>query len=181
MIRPSLIWFDDDGTPYDDPAIKSSSWRTPKSLSNWKPGDFSNNVTLQAYEIDRLEWWQGLHAGVLGILEKGWQPPLSGLWKTASCPTEILAWRPAGNSQCPSRHRKGSRTGKQTHSETHRPHCTGQPETTCRVNRKIHRQIMNTKTILSSTHRQAIHMSIMWTISFAGCTDNTRMRRKPRC
>ena len=32
--------------------------------------DFSNNVTLQDYEIDRLEWWQGLHAGVLGILEK---------------------------------------------------------------------------------------------------------------
>lgn len=64
-----IIWFDDDGTPYDDPAIKIIVEDSEISVE-LEARDFSNNVTLQAYEIDRLEWWQGLHAGVLGILEK---------------------------------------------------------------------------------------------------------------
>lgn len=64
-----IIWFDNDGTPYDDPAIKVIVEDSEISVEV-EARDFSNNVTLQNYEIDRLEWWQGLHAGVLGILEK---------------------------------------------------------------------------------------------------------------
>ena len=63
-----IIWFDNDGTPYDDPAIKVIVENSEISVE-LEARDFSNNVTLQAYEIDRLEWWQGLHADVLGILE----------------------------------------------------------------------------------------------------------------
>ena len=63
-----IIWFDNDGTPYDDPAIKVIVENSEISVEV-EARDFSNNVTLQDYEIDRLEWWQGLHAGVLRILE----------------------------------------------------------------------------------------------------------------
>ncbi len=63
-----IIWFDNDGTPYDDPAIKVIVENSEISVE-LEARDFSNNVTLQAYEIDRLEWWQGIHASVLGILE----------------------------------------------------------------------------------------------------------------
>jgi len=31
-----IIWFDNDGTPYDDPAIKVIV-RTPKSRTKWRP------------------------------------------------------------------------------------------------------------------------------------------------
>lgn len=63
-----IIWFDNDGTSYDDPAIKVIVENSDISVEV-EARDFSNNVTLQDYEIDRLEWWQGLHANVLGILE----------------------------------------------------------------------------------------------------------------
>lgn len=63
-----IIWFDDDGTPYDDPVIKVIVENSEISVE-LEARDFSNNVTLQAYEIDRLEWWQGIHAGVLEVLE----------------------------------------------------------------------------------------------------------------
>ena len=63
-----IIWFDDDGTPYDDPAIKVivENSEIPVEV---EARDFSNNVILQDYEIDRLEWWQGIHACVLEVLE----------------------------------------------------------------------------------------------------------------
>lgn len=64
-----IIWFDNDGTPYDDPVIKVIVADAEVSVEV-EARNFTNNATIQAYEIDRLEWWQGLHTGVLGILEK---------------------------------------------------------------------------------------------------------------
>lgn len=64
-----IIWFDNDGTPYDDPVIKVIVADSEVSVEVGAR-NFTNNATIQAYEIDRLEWWQGLHTGVLGILEK---------------------------------------------------------------------------------------------------------------
>ncbi len=64
-----IIWFDNDGTPYDDPVIKVIVADSEVSVEV-EARNFTNNATIQAYEIDRLEWWQGLHTGVLGILEK---------------------------------------------------------------------------------------------------------------
>lgn len=63
-----IIWFDDDGTPYDDPVIKVIVENSEISVE-LEARNFSNNVTLQDYEIDRLEWWQGIHACVLEVLE----------------------------------------------------------------------------------------------------------------
>lgn len=63
-----IIWFDDDGTPYDDPVIKVIVEDSEISVEV-EARNFSNNVTLQDYEIDRLEWWQGIHACVLEVLE----------------------------------------------------------------------------------------------------------------
>lgn len=63
-----IIWFDDDGTPYDDPVIKVIVENSEISVE-LETRNFSNNVTLQDYEIDRLEWWQGIHACVLEVLE----------------------------------------------------------------------------------------------------------------
>lgn len=64
-----IIWFDDDGTPYDDPVIKVIVENSEISVE-LEARNFSNNVTIQAYEIDRLEWWRGIHACVLEVLEK---------------------------------------------------------------------------------------------------------------
>lgn len=63
-----IIWFDDDGTPYDDPVIKVIVENSEISVE-LEARNFSNNVTIQAYEIDRLEWWQCIHACVLEVLE----------------------------------------------------------------------------------------------------------------
>lgn len=63
-----IIWFDDDGIPYDDPVIKVIMENSEISVE-LEARNFSNNVTIQAYEIDRLEWWQGIHACVLEVLE----------------------------------------------------------------------------------------------------------------
>ena len=64
-----IIWFDDDGTPYDDPVIKVIVENSEVSIE-LEAQNFSNNVTLQAYEIDRLEWWKRIHACVLEVLEQ---------------------------------------------------------------------------------------------------------------
>lgn len=63
-----IIWFDDDGTPYDDPVIKVIVENSEISVE-LEARNFSNNVTIQAYEIDRLEWWQSIHTCVLEVLE----------------------------------------------------------------------------------------------------------------
>lgn len=94
-----IIWFDNDGTPYDDPAIKVIVENSEISVEV-EARDFSNNVTLQDYEIDRLEWWQGLHAGVLRILET------DGKRRCPACgnrfvPGRNTAPRPAGIRNAP--------------------------------------------------------------------------------
>lgn len=63
-----IIWFDDDGTPYDDPVTKVIVENSEISVE-LEARNFSNNVTIQAYEIDRLEWWQCIHTCVLEVLE----------------------------------------------------------------------------------------------------------------
>ena len=54
-----IIWFDDDGTPYDDPVIKVIVEDSEVSVEV-EARNFTNNVTIQAYEINRLEWWQSI-------------------------------------------------------------------------------------------------------------------------
>ena len=95
-----IIWFDNDGTPYDDPAIKVIVENSEISVE-LEARDFSNNVTLQAYEIDRLEsmpvcWGFSKRMANAVVRPAG----------NRFVPGRNTAPRPAGNSQCPSRHRK---------------------------------------------------------------------------
>lgn len=64
-----IVWFDDDGTPYDDPVIKVMVEDNTVSVEV-EARNFSNNVTLQDYEINRLEWWRQIHSSVLEVLEE---------------------------------------------------------------------------------------------------------------
>lgn len=64
---PYIIWFDNNGQPYDDPVIKITCKDTELSIQV-EAREFGDNVTLEEYEIDRLEWWQGIHASLLEIL-----------------------------------------------------------------------------------------------------------------
>ena len=75
-------------------------------------------------------------AWCVGDSRNGWQTPLSGLRKTASCPPEILLRDLPEICNAPADTAGNRRTGKQTHSETHRPNRTRQPETrlpSCRL------------------------------------------------
>lgn len=105
-----IIWFDDDGNPYDDPVIKVIVEDSVVSVE-LEARNFSNNVTLQAYEINRLEWWQQIHACVLEVLESDGKHRLSGLRKTASLPTEILFGDLPKIRNAPANTSKGGRTG----------------------------------------------------------------------
>ena len=64
-----IVWFDDDGSPYDDPVIKVMVEDNTVSVEV-EAREFANNVTLQDYEINRPEWWQQIHASVLEVLER---------------------------------------------------------------------------------------------------------------
>ena len=57
-----IIWFDNDGTPYDDPVIKVIVADSEVSVEV-EARNFTNNA------IDRLEWWQNIHTSVLEVLE----------------------------------------------------------------------------------------------------------------
>lgn len=64
-----IIWFDDDGTPYDDPVIKIMVEDDQISVEV-EARNFSNNAVIQDYDIDRLVWWKSIHANVLEVLEQ---------------------------------------------------------------------------------------------------------------
>lgn len=64
-----IIWFDNDGFPYDDPVVKVMVEDNSVSVEV-EARNFSNNVTLQDYDIDRLKWWRQIHTSVLEVLEE---------------------------------------------------------------------------------------------------------------
>lgn len=64
-----IIWFDNDGVPYDDPVVKVMVEDFSLSVEV-EAREFAENVTLQDYDIDRLEWWRGIHANILEVLQR---------------------------------------------------------------------------------------------------------------
>lgn len=64
-----IIWFDNDGVPYDDPVVKVMVEGSSLSVEV-EAREFAENVTLQDYDIDRLEWWRGIHANILEVLQR---------------------------------------------------------------------------------------------------------------
>lgn len=64
-----VIWYDNDGYPYDDPVVKVMVEDSEISVEV-EAREFGNTVTLQSHEIDRLEWWLCIHASMLEVLEQ---------------------------------------------------------------------------------------------------------------
>lgn len=64
-----IIWFDDDGSPYDDPVVKVMVEKDHISVEV-EARNFSNNAIIQEDEIDRLNWWRCIHTCVLEVLEQ---------------------------------------------------------------------------------------------------------------
>lgn len=64
-----IIWWDNSGTPYEDPVIKVTSDDDGLSFE-LDARDFGNTVNVQDWDIDRLEWWQGIHANLLEVLQR---------------------------------------------------------------------------------------------------------------
>lgn len=67
-----VIWFDNNGQPYDDPVIKVVVKDSQISVEV-EARQFGNTVTVQDHEIDRLEWWQSIHACILEVLGRDGQ------------------------------------------------------------------------------------------------------------
>lgn len=64
-----IIWWDNHGTPYEDPVIKVTSNGDGLSFEV-EARDFDNTITVRDCDIDRLEWWQGIHANLLEVLQR---------------------------------------------------------------------------------------------------------------
>lgn len=64
-----IIWWDNHGTPYEDPVIKVTSNDDGLSFEV-EARDFGNTVTVQDCDIDRLEWWQGIRQNMLEVLQR---------------------------------------------------------------------------------------------------------------
>lgn len=71
-----IIWWDNNCTPYEDPVIKVTSNEDGLSFEV-DARDFGNTITVQDYDIDRLEWWQGIHANILEVLQRDGTPRCS--------------------------------------------------------------------------------------------------------
>lgn len=64
-----VIWYDNNGSPYDDPIIKVM--RDDEGLSfEVDARDFGNTITIQDCDIDRLEWWQSIRDNILEVLQR---------------------------------------------------------------------------------------------------------------
>lgn len=64
-----VIWFDNNGYPYDDPVVKVMLENTQLSIEV-EAREFTGNITLEDYDIDRIEWWRSIHSSVLEVLEQ---------------------------------------------------------------------------------------------------------------
>lgn len=64
-----IIWYDNDCQPYEDPVLKVYLKETGLSVE-LDARNFGNTVKVYDYDIDRKEWWEGIHANILEILER---------------------------------------------------------------------------------------------------------------
>ena len=64
-----IIWFDNDCQPYEDPVLKVCIEETGIAVE-LDARNFGNTVTVYDYDIDRNEWWEGIRANLLEVLER---------------------------------------------------------------------------------------------------------------
>lgn len=81
-----IIWWDNHGTPYEDPVFKVTSDNDGLSFEV-EARDFGNTVTVQDCDIDRLEWWKGIHANLLEVLQR------DGLRRCPTCGKPLEGYR----------------------------------------------------------------------------------------
>lgn len=88
-----IIWYDNNGTPYDDPVIKVMLHDEELSFEV-DARDFGNTITVQDYDIDRLEWWKGIHANMLEVLQR------DGLRRCPACGKPLEGHRQFCSDTC---------------------------------------------------------------------------------
>lgn len=121
-----IIWFDNDGNPYDDP-ISDVRLKDSGLFFEVNARSYGNTITVPDDEINRLEWWEEIHAGVLRALQRDGKSGIPSCKKEVTYPLILqheaytLEIVPAGNDslehsedvRChvykPSCHRKGEK------------------------------------------------------------------------
>lgn len=64
-----IIWYDRHCEPNDDPVSKVLFEETGIAVEV-QARSFGNTITICDYDIDRIEWWEGIHANMLEVLER---------------------------------------------------------------------------------------------------------------
>lgn len=62
-----IIWYDNDCQPYDDPVQKVRIEEDGIAVELYAR-DFGSTVTVYDYDINRIEWWEGICANMLEVL-----------------------------------------------------------------------------------------------------------------
>lgn len=68
-----VIWYDNQGNPYDDPIIKVTLQNTELSFKV-DARDFGNTITIYEDDINRREWWQGIRDNILEVIQRDGHP-----------------------------------------------------------------------------------------------------------
>lgn len=64
-----IVWYDNHCDPYDDPVLKVFLEDTEIAVEV-EARSFGNTITVYDYDINRLEWWEGIRANMLEVLER---------------------------------------------------------------------------------------------------------------
>lgn len=64
-----IIWYDRYCEPNEDPVLKVFLEDAGFAVEV-EARIFGNTITVYDYDIDRIEWWKGIHANILEVLER---------------------------------------------------------------------------------------------------------------
>ena len=64
-----IIWYDRHCEPHEDPVLKVYLENEGIAVEV-EARSFGNTITVYDYDIDRIEWWKGIHAHILEVLER---------------------------------------------------------------------------------------------------------------
>lgn len=64
-----IIWYDRHCEPHEDPVLKVCLEDEGIAVEV-EARSFGNTITVYDYDIDRIEWWKGIHANILEVLER---------------------------------------------------------------------------------------------------------------
>ena len=60
-----IIWYDRHCEPHEDPVLKVYLENEGIAVEV-EARSFGNTITVYDYDIDRIEWWKGIHANIAG-------------------------------------------------------------------------------------------------------------------